>query len=214
MTACCQSKQNDSPERLMKMTRLEKWLVNRNKKAERNIARVRQRLTELPSEAIGDVLELGCGIGAVAAFLSETYNMKVWGTDYDHEQIQIARKRHPEDEHLIYKVEDAEQLSFQNARFDLVVSQNVFHHLSKWQNAVREVARVLRPGGFLLWLDITFPKWIAQLFQPLVKKHSLYCIADVKYVFEKHGFEQRFHEKRIHGPFFQHNMIWQKSEAK
>jgi ubiquinone/menaquinone biosynthesis C-methylase UbiE len=177
----------------MEMTRLEKWLVNRNKKAERNIARVRQRLTALPSEAIEDVLELGCGIGAVAAFLSETYNMKVWGTDYDLEQVQIARKRHPENEKLIYQVEDAAHLSFQDARFDLVVSQNVFHHLSKWQTAVREVARVLRPGGFLLWLDLTFPKWIAQLFQPLVKKHSLYCIADAKYVFEKQGFDQRFH---------------------
>ena len=78
----------------MEMTRLEKWFVNRNKKAERNIARVRQRLAELPSETIKDVLELGCGTGTVAAFLSETYNMKVWGTDYDHEQIQIDRQRH------------------------------------------------------------------------------------------------------------------------
>ena len=198
----------------MEMTRLEKWFVNRSRKAERNIARVRQGLQELPSEAIEDVLELGCGIGSVAAYLAATYEMNVYGTDYDLEQIQIARKRHPEDEHLIYKVEDAAQLSFQDARFDLVVSQNVFHHLSKWQNAVREVARVLRLGGFLMWLDITLPKWIAQLFQPLVKKHSLYCIEDVKYVFEKHGFEQRFHERRIHGPFFQHNMIWQKSEVK
>jgi ubiquinone/menaquinone biosynthesis C-methylase UbiE len=162
----------------MEMTRLEKWLVNRNKKAERNIARIRQRLTELPSEAIRDVLELGCGIGAVAAFLSETYNMNVWGTDYDQEQIHIARKRHPENEHLIYRVEDAAHLSFQDARFDLVVSQNVFHHLSKWQTAVSEVARVLRPGGFLMWLDLTF------------------------------------HESRIHGPFFQHHIIWQKSEVK
>ena len=42
---------------LMKMTRLEKWLVNRNKKTEHNIARVQQRLAELPSEAIEDVLE-------------------------------------------------------------------------------------------------------------------------------------------------------------
>jgi len=194
----------------MEMTRLEKWLVNRNKKAERNIARVRQRLTALPAEAIEDVLELGCGIGAVAAFLSETYNMKVWGTDYDFEQIQIARNRHPQNEKLIYRVEDAAHLSFQDARFDLVVSQNVFHHLPKWQTAVREIARVLRPGGFLLWLDLTFPKWIAHLFQPLVKKHSLYCIADAKYVFEAQGFDQRFHERRIHGPFSQHHMIWQK----
>jgi cyclopropane fatty-acyl-phospholipid synthase-like methyltransferase len=49
----------------MEMTRLEKWFVNRSKKAERNIARVRQRLQELPSETIQDVLELGCGIGTV-----------------------------------------------------------------------------------------------------------------------------------------------------
>jgi ubiquinone/menaquinone biosynthesis C-methylase UbiE len=198
----------------MEMTRLEKWLVNREKKAERNIARIRQHLSELPSEALKDVLELGCGIGAVAAFLSETYNMKVWGTDYDHEQIQIARQRHPENEYLIYQVEDATHLSFQEARFDLIVSQNVFHHLSKWQTAVREVARVLRPGGFFLWLDLTFPKWIAKLFQPVVKKHSLYCIADINYVFQKQGFQKRLHQRRIHGPFFQHQMIWQKREVK
>lgn len=194
----------------MEMTRLEKWLVNRNKKAERNIARVRQCLATLPSEAMKDVLELGCGIGAVAAFLSETYDMTVWGTDYDHQQIQIARKRHPENERLIYQVEDAAHLSFQDASFDLVVSQNVFHHLLNWQSAVRQVARVLRPGGFLLWLDLTFPKWIAQLFQPLVKNHSLYCIADVIYVFEGQGFKQCFHERRLHGPFYQQQMIWQK----
>ncbi len=198
----------------MEMTRLEKWLVNREKKADRNIARVRQRLPELPSEALKDVLELGCGIGAVAAFLSETYNMKVWGTDYDPEQIQIARKRHPENEHLIYQVEDATHLSFQDARFDLVISQNVFHHLSNWKTAVREIARVSRPDGIFLWLDLAFPKWIAKLLQPVVKNHSLYCIADVKCALEKQGFQQRFHERRIHGPFFQHQMILQKREVK
>ena len=194
----------------MEMTRLEKWLVNREKKAERNIARVRQDLTALPSKALKDVLELGCGIGDVAAFLSETYNMKVWGTDYDHKQIQIARKRHPENEHLTYQVEDAARLSFQDASFDLVISQNVFHHLPQWQPAVREVNRVLKPGGFLLWLDLTLPKWVARLFQPLVKKYSLYCIAEVKYVFEKQGFKQLFDERRTHGPFFQRHMVWQK----
>ena len=198
----------------MEMTRLEKWLVNRNKKAERNIARVRQCLAELDSDKMRDVLELGCGIGAVSAFLSKSYNMTVWGTDYDHEQIQIARLRHPQNERLIYRVEDAAHLSFEDAGFDLVVSQNVFHHLIKWQAAVSEVARVLRPGGFLFWLDLAFPKWITLLFQPLAKNHSLYCIADAKYVFEKQGFQQRFHERRFHGPFSQHHMIWQKSEAK
>ena len=194
----------------MEMTRFEKWLVNRNKKAERNIARVRQRLAELPSAAIKDVLELGCGIGAVAAFLAETYDMKVWGTDYDHEQIQIARKRHPEKELLTYQVEDAARLSFQDASFDLVISQNVFHHLPQWQTAVREVNRVLRPGGFLLWLDLALPKWVVRLFQPLVERYSLYCIAEVNCVFEKQGFKKLFDERLTHGPFFQHHIVWQK----
>ena len=194
----------------MEMTRLEKWLVNRTGKAERNMARIERRLTELPVESIANVLELGCGIGNVAAYLAQHYSMRVWGTDTDPAQIKIARQRHPETTHLTYRVEDAANLSFEDADFDLVVSQNVFHHMVKWQTAIREVARVLRPGGFLIWLDITFPKWVAQLFQQLVKKHSLYCMKDVKYAFEKQGFEQRFHERRLHGPFFQHNMIWQK----
>ena len=110
-------------------------------------------------------------------------------------------------------VEDATRLSFQDSSFDLVVSQNVFHHLKNWPAGVSEIARVLRSGGFLLWLDLAFPKWVAQFFQPLFKNHSLYCIADVKYVFGKQGFNQRFHERRFHGPISQHHVIWQKSEV-
>ncbi len=194
----------------MEMTRFEKWLVNRNKKAARNIARVRQRLAELPSAAIKDVLELGCGIGAVAAFLAQAYNMRVWGTDYDHEQIQIARNRHPENEHLTYQIEDAARLSFKDTRFDLVISQNVFHHLPQWQTAVREIHRVLRPGGFVFWLDLSFPEWVVRLFQSRVKRYGFYCLAEVKYVFKNQGFEQLFDERRTHGLFFQHHIVWQK----
>ena len=197
----------------MEMTRFEKWFVNRNRKAQRNIARVRRRLAELPSDQIQNVLELGCGIGTVAAFLAKTYNMKVWGTDFDRKQIQIARERHRENEHLTYQVEDAAQLSFQDAQFDLVVSQNVFHHLSEWRTAAREVVRVLRPGGFLMWLDLVLPRWVVRLLQPLAKKYGLYCIEDVKRVFDQQGLELLFHHRQFHGPFSHHHMVWQKREA-
>jgi len=86
----------------------------------------------------------------------------------------------------------------------------VFHHLQQWETAVPEINRVLRPGGFLMWLDFTVPEWVARLFQPWVKAHSLYCLAEVKYVFEKQGFKQLFHERLIHGPIFQHHLLWQK----
>jgi len=194
----------------MKMTRLEKWFVNRSKKADRNITRVRQRLQELPAEAIQDVLELGCGIGSVAAYLAANYQMKVCGTDYDAEQIQIARNMQPQNANLHYSVEDAANLSFQDASFDLVVSQNVFHHIPEWKTATKEIARVLRAGGYYIWLDLAFPKLIRTLFQPLVKNQSLYCIDDVRHVFQAHGFEPLFYERRIHGPFVHHHLVWQK----
>ena len=194
----------------MEMTRLEKWLVNRTGKAERNMARIERRLTELPVESIANVLELGCGIGNVAAYLAQHYSMRVWGTDTDPAQIKIARQRHPETTHLTYRVEDAANLSFEDADFDLVVSQNVFHHMVKWQTAVREVARVLRSGGYLMWLDLAFPGWIAQCLRPLAKRHGLYGISEAKSVFRRQGFEQRFHKRRMHGLFSQHHIVWQK----
>ena len=196
----------------MEMTRLEKWFVNRRKKAERNIIRVRQRLQHLPSGAIQDVLELGCGMGAVSAHLAATYGMNVYGTDYDAKQIQIARKMQPENENLHYRVEDAEDLSFQDASFDLVLSQNVFHHIPDWKTGAKEVARVLRPGGYFIWLDLALPKLICMLFQPLVKNQSLYGIADVQSVFQFHGFKTLFYERLIHGLFVHHHLVWQKSE--
>ncbi|MGD8305004.1 MAG: class I SAM-dependent methyltransferase [Desulfobacterales bacterium] len=192
------------------MTRLEKWLVNRTGKAGRNIARINKRLAQLPAESITNVLELGCGIGDVAAYLAQDYNMNVWGTDSDPAQIDIARKRHPETAHLTYRVEDAANLSFKDGDFDLIVSQNVFHHTAQWQTAVREIARVLKSGGYLLWLDLAFPGWIARRFQPLVKRHGLYCISETKSVFKHQGFAQLFHQSRMHGLFSQHHIVWQK----
>ena len=116
----------------------------------------------------------------------------------------------PQNAHLRYCVEDAANLSFQDASFDLVVSQNVFHHIPEWKTATKEIARVLRAGGYFIWLDLAFPKLIRTLFQPLVKNQSLYCIADVRRVFQTHGFEQLFYERLIHGLFVHHHLVWQK----
>ncbi len=196
----------------MEMTRLEKWLVNRRKKATRNVARVHLRLQELPTKSIRDVLEIGCGAGYVAADLAAVYGMNVHGTDYDRKQIEIARKVQPESEHLHFGVEDATRLTFRDADFDLVISQNVFHHLSDWEAAVQEVTRVLRPGGYFMWFDLVFPKLITKLFQPLFKNHSLYCFTDVQSAFKKYGFEPLFYEKLIHGLFAHHHLVCQKSE--
>jgi len=116
----------------MRMTRFEKWFVNRRKEAERNIGRVCECLQKVDARNIHDVLEIGCGIGAVSAHLANNYEMNVQATDFDPEQIEAARKTYPESDRLHFAVADATDLAFDDASFDLVLSQDIFHHIPNW----------------------------------------------------------------------------------
>ena len=193
----------------MAMTKLEKRFVNRERKAQRNIVKVDQRLEQLETQNIHDVLELGCGIGTVSAHLADKYQMNVYGTDFDPEQVEIARKMYPQNDRLRYGIEDASDLSCQDNQFDLVLSQNVFHHIPAWENAVREVARVLRPGGYLIWLDLTFPKYLVKLFQPIVKNYGLYTFDDMTTAFTKNELEKLYHQRLWYGVFSHHHLVLQ-----
>jgi ubiquinone/menaquinone biosynthesis C-methylase UbiE len=196
----------------MAMTRLEKRFVNRDRKAERNIEKVNQCLEKLDIHKIHQVLELGCGTGAVSAYLASNYQMKVYGTDFDPNQIEIAKKTFQESDHLHFMDEDASNLSFDLVRFDLVLSQNVFHHIPAWETAVKEIVRVLRPGGYFIWLDLAFPRLIKDILQPFVKNYAIYTIDEVKASFIKNGLNQLFYERLAHGLFTHHQIVLQKSE--
>ena len=198
----------------MAMTGLEKRFVNRRRKAGRNIERVRQRLDEIDVDEIHDVLEIGCGIGIVSAFLSENYNMRVTGTDFDPEQIEMARRLHSEGERLGFKVEDASDLSFEDRSFDLVLSQNVFHHIPAWNKAVQEVARVLRDGGYFIWFDLAFPAFVKNLLRPFVKKYALYTFDEARVEFGRNGFNQLFYERVLHGPFLHYHLVLYKGKRR
>jgi ubiquinone/menaquinone biosynthesis C-methylase UbiE len=191
----------------MKMTRIEKQFVNREKKSELNI----QKLEYVDLEKIKTVLEIGCGIGFVSHYLTEKYNFTVYGTDYDNEQIQIANKMQPKMDHLSFKAEDAAKLSFADSNFDLVLSQNVFHHIPNWGNALKEVTRILRPYGYFVWLDLTFPGIVKNIFLPFVRNYGLYTIDDIEKAFEVHKFKKLFHERSFHGPFSQHHFVLQRN---
>ena len=192
----------------MKLTRLEKMLVNRRNEAERNAGRVRRDLERLDLDSIHDVLEIGCGIGAISAYLADSYGMNVQGTDFDPEQIELARTVQPASDHLHFSVEDAGHLSFANASFDMVLSQDVFHHMRHWEAAVQEVTRVLRPGGYVIWLDVVSPKPITRIFRPLLKNFlSLFTLEQIRTAFARSRLEQRFYERV---DFVHHHMILQK----
>lgn len=95
-----------------------------------------------------EVLEIGCGLGTDLLEYAK-YGAKVTGVDLGEDQI-ILTKLNFQLHDLPYqelKVDNAEQLSFPDNSFDLVVSIGVLHHTPNTEKAISEVYRVLKPDG-------------------------------------------------------------------
>jgi SAM-dependent methyltransferase len=93
------------------------------------------------------VLEIGCGLGTDGAQFARA-GAKYTGIDLTEASIELARKRFE----LAglrgeFHIADAEQLDFPDNSFDLVYSHGVLHHTPDTAGAVREIHRVLKPGG-------------------------------------------------------------------
>jgi ubiquinone/menaquinone biosynthesis C-methylase UbiE len=195
----------------MKMSRFEKILVNRPTKGMANAAVVSRQLDALGAPYIEEVLELGCGAGEVTAFLAAQRGYNVVGADIDPAQVALARSRYGAQDHLQFVVADASGLRFDAARFDLIIAQNVFHHMPRWRRAVSEIARVLRPGGHVLWLDLTPPRLLKALLIPLRARAGVYTLQDVRTAFRDVGFVEVSLRQTV--PFIpiRHELILRKS---
>jgi len=90
------------------------------------------------------VLEVGTGEGQVARAIAATHNASVVGIDPTVNQIDEAIRRGGGPE---YQLAGAESLPFDDASFDAVVCCLVFEHIDAVDEALSEVARVLRSGG-------------------------------------------------------------------
>ncbi len=194
----------------MEMSRFGKRLVNRRKKGERNVAEIRQGLDRSELSAAREVLELGCGVGFVSAFLADSCGMVVKATDRDSAQIRVARETQAESDRLQFEAQDAAYLTYEDARFDLVVAQNVFHHIPDWRKAIAEVSRVLKKGGHFIWYDLVFPRAARVILGPLAGRYGLYSTDEFLSVCYSEGLGQRFGEKVSHGPFGRHHLLLQK----
>ena len=93
------------------------------------------------------VLEVGCGLGTDGAQFARAGALYT-GVDLTEAAVSLARRRF-ELESLPgeFRIADAENLDFADDSFDLVYSHGVLHHTPDTARAVREVWRVLRPGG-------------------------------------------------------------------
>jgi SAM-dependent methyltransferase len=93
------------------------------------------------------LLEVGCGMGSDLLQFARG-GARCTGVDLTPRSIEITRHRFRlYDADGDFMISDGERLPFRDESFDVVYSNGVLHHTPDTAGAIREVHRVLRPGG-------------------------------------------------------------------
>ena len=141
----------------MKMRPIEKRFVNSARHSSRVATQTVERLRLADPQPGQRLLDVGCGNGAAAILAATTLGLDAVGVDIDPDQIEAANTDPARPAGVTFLVADATALPFRDGEFDLVYSNKTTHHIPDWPQALAEMARVLKPGGRLLYSDFVAP---------------------------------------------------------
>jgi SAM-dependent methyltransferase len=101
-----------------------------------------------------DVLEVSCGHGGGARYIAHYMQpRRMVGVDINAKAVAFCRGRHSEPG-LEFTVGNAVDLPFTDSSFDAVINIEASHRYPSFETFLREVHRVLRPGGHLMLVDL------------------------------------------------------------
>lgn len=105
-------------------------------------------LNVLNLTAENKVLDMGCGIGKIAEYISDTTNAYVLGIDIASEAIKRAQERTCDKrDRLEFRVEDMNDLSFTPNNIDTVISIATLHYLDDIVKTIDQMKNLLSPKG-------------------------------------------------------------------
>jgi demethylmenaquinone methyltransferase/2-methoxy-6-polyprenyl-1,4-benzoquinol methylase len=123
-------------------------------------ARTARELSLILQKADAMVLDLCCGTGDLAFSLQRNAKSRVVGVDFSHTMLLRARQKALAANELAptpFLEADALRLPFADGAFDLVTSAFGFRNLANYEDGLREIFRVLKPGGTIAILEFTEP---------------------------------------------------------
>lgn len=135
----------------------------------------------LPTPA--SVLDVGCGTGRLLRAAAARWpEAQLIGVDPAEGMVEIARQLTPSA--TVHRAL-AQSLPLPDASVDLVFSTLSFHHWRDHAGGVREIARVLRPGGHFILADFAPPRGLAWLTghegaQPAVARQRIFAAAGLR----------------------------------
>jgi SAM-dependent methyltransferase len=152
-----------------------------------------------------DVLEIGTGAGAMLHELI-ALGCKAQGVELRADLIDAAHRWFGP---LPIQRVSGTALPFADASFDVVVSLDVFEHIPDSDAHLREVARVLRPGGAYLiqtpnkWMNVIFETIRWRSFTKFREDHcSLHTLGELVARLDRHGFDAKAYDVPVVNEFF------------
>ncbi len=118
-------------------------------------ARVARILSPILKRGDAVVLDLCCGTGDLALAMSRADSARVIGADFAHPMLVQANGK--SGGKIKFLEADALRLPFSDRSFDLVTAAFGFRNLANYEDGLREMMRVLKPGGTLAILEFTEP---------------------------------------------------------
>lgn len=149
------------------------------------------RRYQTPPAGVGRTLDIGCGDGKYLAWLRDVWGWEVHGVELSAAATRLAR----EELNLDIRIGTLEEARFPAEYFDLVTMWDALEHISSPTQELREVARVLKPGGTLRVVVPNIASWPARIFKgawaPLLPPEHLFHFSThtLRAYLEKTGFQ-------------------------
>ena len=144
------------------------------------------------------VIDIACGKGTSAVYLAEQYGCEVVGVDISEDlvvqAVKLAEKKGLESK-VTFLVGDALRLPFPDDEFDAAVSQAMLVLVSDKRRAIKEALRVVKPSGYLEWLELSLKQPPAAAFMDAVS--NVLCAYYMKNVHTFQDWESLFKESGI-----------------
>ena len=127
----------------------------------------------LDGHAPGRIVDVGCGTGRLLEVIRRRLpEAELIGIDPSAGMVGVARSRFAEVPRVRIEMAPARDLPLDGGSVDVVTTTLSFHHWDEQGASLREVARVLRPGGRLLLADVLGIGLLGRLIRPLGHRDS------------------------------------------
>lgn len=122
------------------------------------------------------ILEIGCGTGQTAEYMASSFDCTVTAIDNHPVMLEKAAARLKK-QNAEVKYGDAAQLPFPDQTFDFVLAESVISFTSSVDQALREIARVLKKDGVMAAVEMTTEKLLDKEQEKEIK--NLYGVSVV-----------------------------------